>query len=373
MIDMLALFAVIYSCFYLIVSILIAIGEYRFRRQKLPDTLPTVSVVVCARNEEKSIRRCLESLTKLDYPEDKLEIIVVDDESEDSTRSIIREYAARNAFITALSTENEPRNLPAKQRPLNQGIRESSGEIILITDADCAVKPGWVKGHVAAYCDKKVGIAGGITVIPGTYGSIFARLQASELVTKLAVVMGSAGLGFPVTFMGNNISFRRDAYDATGGFSKIKPHIVEDMALMNAVIKQTNYHLGWAGSTEGVVETQPEESLSSLVNQRLRWITELGDFARIGKIFMGIEICMACVCILSLVLSWWISIIPAVTFLSWLLGYGIILLMTPGSKFSNVALIPGMLVFQAVYGSILLKKSITGNMEVVWKGRVFNG
>lgn len=111
MIDSLVLLAELYLCFYLIMAIMIAAGEYRFRKQKPPADLPGVSVIVCARNEEHSIRLCMESLVRLDYPHDKMEILLVDDESEDSTRSILDEYAARYAFFKVLSTGGEPCDL----------------------------------------------------------------------------------------------------------------------------------------------------------------------------------------------------------------------------------------------------------------------
>ena len=63
----------------------------------------------------------------LDYPRDRIEVILVDDESTDRTKSIMHEYAARDSMFRALSTAGEPRILPGKTRPLNMGIRESRG------------------------------------------------------------------------------------------------------------------------------------------------------------------------------------------------------------------------------------------------------
>ena len=201
-IDIITAIVTVYSCLYILVTVVIAAGILRFRRQKPPGVLPCVSIIVCARNEEQSIRQCIESLIKLDYPPDSIEIILVDDESGDATRSIMEDYGRRFSHIRVLSTEHESRDLPGKQRPLNLGIRESHGEIILVTDADCAVQPGWVRGHIAGYRNPKIGITGGITAVSDEYRSLFARIQGAELVSKLGVAMGSAGLGLPQTVMG---------------------------------------------------------------------------------------------------------------------------------------------------------------------------
>ncbi|MCE5250635.1 glycosyltransferase [bacterium] len=368
--DMPVVCIVGYSVFYLVVSLVLAAGIMRLRRRKPPGDEPTVSVVVCARNEERVIRRCIDSLVELDYPRDKTEVILVDDESDDSTPAILEEYASRYPFLTVLSTESEPRDLPAKQRPLNLGINHAHGEIVLLTDADCAVKPGWVRAHVAAY-HGSVGISGGITVVSGKHGGLFARIQGCELVTKLAAAMGAAGLGLPVTIMGNNISFRRQAYDASGGFSRIEPNIVEDMALVNAVVGQTGYRLGWAVGGDGVAVTMPEDSFRKFIHQRLRWITGMGNFSMTGKVLMGIEIMMSLVFIASLVFARCNPAIPLIPMLSWFSGYVILLCAVPGSAPSDFVLIPGMLLFQSLYGCVLLWRIVAGNRAVEWKGRIY--
>ena len=143
--DYLAIIVIAYAFVYLVVSIVIAFGIKRTQPYKIDSEFPNVSIIVCARNEENNIRRCLDSLRRLDYPREKCEIILVDDESQDNTLKIMNEYAERDGTFRVLSSENEPHDLIAKQRPLNLGIRESKGEIILITDADIAVKPGWIK------------------------------------------------------------------------------------------------------------------------------------------------------------------------------------------------------------------------------------
>ena len=371
MTDLLEMIAILYSCFYVTVSLLIAIGEYRFRRQKLPDELPSVSVVVCARNEEKSIRRCLESLIRLDYPEDKLEIIVLDDESEDSTRSILEEYANQYEFITALSTENEPKNLPAKQRPLNQGIRESSGEIILITDADCAVKPGWVKGHVAAYIDEKVGIAGGITSISINSNSFPSKLQNFDQISKLTIANGCAGLGFPLTIMGNNMSFKRDAYIACGGFDTIGPSIVEDVDLMYAIVNYTDFKLAWIFDFNGIVVSTSHNNIRTFIEQRLRMFNIIKKAPIVSKILICIEILMSYLCIFALINIVNYHYVFIMICISWAAAYYIILLPLKCIIKFNLFIFFPYLIFQFFYGNLIILYRIFGIKTIEWKGREY--
>jgi succinoglycan biosynthesis protein ExoA len=106
---------------------------------------PTVSVVVPARNEEKWIRACLTSILANDYPATRLEILVVDGNSEDRTREIVRGYAQQYPFIRLL--ENPRRIIPAA---LNIGIREARGEIIVRMDAHTTYATDYIRKAVQA-------------------------------------------------------------------------------------------------------------------------------------------------------------------------------------------------------------------------------
>ena len=359
-----------YAVLYLIFSIIIAIGEKRIKPREIPGDLPLVSVIVCARNEEKNIGRCCESLHHLDYPKDKLEILLVDDESNDKTMSIMRVYAEKDSVFRILSTKGEPRDLPAKQRPLALGIRSSKGEILLITDADIAVKPGWIKAHLSAY-DSHIGIVGGATRIDRSSGKLFDSLQCCDLITKHAVAMGCAGLGFPLSIMGNNISFRRDAYDMVGGFRNMGVSVVEDMALMNEIVHRTHYTLGWVAKKEGIVTSVPENDFTTFVNQRLRWIYELSNLSVIGKVMIAIETLMMCAWYLSLCIIPW-SVIPIVliSFL-WIVGYYITLSLSPHKEKGDSWFIPGMIIFQMIYSIVIVWRKLSGQRSIEWKGRVF--
>ena len=95
---------------------------------------PAVSIVVPAKNEERYISQCLQSLRNLNYPQKKYEIFVVDNGSEDNTKKISEEYG-----VNLLSKQN---GTIASVR--NFGAAKSHGEIIAFLDADCVVHPNWI-------------------------------------------------------------------------------------------------------------------------------------------------------------------------------------------------------------------------------------
>lgn len=363
-------FIIAYAGIYIVCALIVAAGVRRVRTHPLPDELPTVSVVICARNEEEKLPRCLDAMLLVDYPRDRLEVILVDDESDDRTSEIMGDYARLDTAIRVLSTVDEPRLLPAKQRPLNMGIRESTGEFILITDADISVRPGWVRSHLAAY-GRNIGIVGATTRIDTSSGRLYDRLQCCELLTKHAVAMGCVGLGRPLSIMGNNISFRRVAYDQIGGLMGMNHSVVEDMAMMNAVVDETEYTLNWVASREGVVLSTPETDLATFINQRFRWIFEVTDLSGIGKLMMLMEGLMLTSFIGGIVLAYnnWLPLAAAT--IAWCAGYSIMLWPSPGRERGDLWYVPATLGFQLLEIVLLAWRKLFGSRTMVWKGREY--
>ncbi|MFC1650978.1 glycosyltransferase [Candidatus Latescibacterota bacterium] len=365
------LIIILYAGLYFLVSVVVLAGVKRVKSYGLPAELPDVSVIVCARDEEEDIGRCLDSLLDIDYPREKLEIILVDDESGDRTGDILREYASGSDLFRVLSTENELHDLPGKQRPLNLGIRKAQGSIILVTDADIEVQPGWIKGHLAAYTEN-TGIVGGITRVSTGQGGILAKLQNADQVSKLTIAMGCAGLGIPLTIMGNNCSFRRDAYFACGGFWQISASIVEDVELMYYMTRNTQYSLNWTSADESMACSIPEESLSSFIEQRYRMMSIMKKAPLFGKMLIFMEMIMVLVFVSSIAASmnnFWPLIITGT---AWLAANSIILMSSPGKKAGDILYVPGMLIFQVIYGIGLAWRSIFGRKKIAWKHRSYD-
>jgi 1,2-diacylglycerol 3-beta-glucosyltransferase len=370
--DIVGLTVMLYAFCYLMFALVIAIGEKRHRPRELPDELPHVSVVLCVRNEEANLPRCLDSLMSVDYPRDRIEVMIVDDESGDGSRRIIEDYAARDAMFRVLSTEFEPTVLCGKQRPLAMGIREATGEIIMVTDADVAVEPGWVNGHIRAYGDD-TGIVGGATRADISSGRIFHKLQNCELITLHAVAMGCAGLGLPLSVMGNNLSFRTQAYRAVGGYEALDATVVEDMALMNAIVTGTPFKHSWATDPGAVVTTLPESDFAAFITQRLRWMSGFGELSLMGKAMMGGEALMVLSFIAALVVAPWNPRAVIGVAAAWCEGYGLMIVCSQGYRRSDVFWIPVTLLFQVVYGAVLVVRRLFGAKRIVWKGRVYDG
>ena len=137
--------------------------------------LPTVSVVIPARNEERNLEQALESVLALDYPD--LEIIVVNDRSTDGTGEILEKMAEKDPRLTVVTMASLPAGWIGKPYALHVGAQEARGEFILFTDADIVFDPFALRkamAHVQAHRFDHV------TLIPeGTMPGFFLRTLAA--------------------------------------------------------------------------------------------------------------------------------------------------------------------------------------------------
>ncbi len=248
-------------------------GAWRERRKHTAPstgTLPFVSIVVPARNEEHRIQRCLESLVEIDYPSDRFEIIIVNDRSHDRTEDVVRAYQKRLPMLRILCVEAaRTGNLQGKAGALDIGIVSARGDIVLLTDADCAVHPHWVRAHSMQYQDPDVAMVCAYTLIDGT--DAFSRYQAVEWNTTHT--MASAGVYYRqyLGCFGNNMSVRRSVYLAIGGYGAIPFSVTEDLALLQA-IGGCGYTVRYLCSAESSVVTEPCQTFGEYIRQHQRWV-----------------------------------------------------------------------------------------------------
>lgn len=255
---------------YFLELLIFFIGIMRNMRTpgELSGELPFVSVIVSAKNEEKNIGQCMESLVQLDYPEDRLEILMVNDGSTDKTGQIILEYSKKYPVIKYLETEINNTLLKGKTRALAQAIKKSKGEFIFTTDADCEVKPMWIK-EMLGYYDDSTGVVSSYSIMRPK--NISRAVQSLDWMYLLTIACGSDGIGDPLSCVGNNMSFRKKAYEDVGGYEKIKYSVTEDFMLLKTIRNSTKWKTKFPLNRNTVNYTLPCVSFMELYRQKKRW------------------------------------------------------------------------------------------------------
>jgi cellulose synthase/poly-beta-1,6-N-acetylglucosamine synthase-like glycosyltransferase len=297
LLDVLICFTILYTLQILLYAVAAWRSRYAFDRSYFP----TVSIIIAARNEENNIGRCLESMVRLTYPQHLLEIVVVDDHSKDDTRTIVNRYAQVCPRISIVTTRAEEGPLRGKTNAVTHGIESSTGEIIIFTDADCSVPERWVEETVKYYVDNNVGVVAGFTSLNSR--NWFGAMQAIDWFSLFSVAAAMIRLRYPVTAVGNNLSVRRAAYDAVGGYRKIPFSVTEDYALFHAITTDTDYSARMPMDPDAVVHSQPCETGRELYRQKKRWFTGGRDMAPADFLIFSLSYVASLLILLGILLT----------------------------------------------------------------------
>jgi 1,2-diacylglycerol 3-beta-glucosyltransferase len=231
---------------------------------------PKITIWIAARNEEANILSCLNSIEKVDYPKDYLQVLIGNDNSTDNTSTIIEEFVKDKPQFQLIDIQKVINNQKGKANVLANLYEYSTGIYFLICDADVTVNPNWVKGMIANFeNDSTIGHQVGITSIKGN--EIWHYFQSIDWLHALTLLKIAADLKIPLTGLGNNSAITRKAYEATGGYAKIPFSITEDFALFHEVVKK-GYGFKNTINQEVFNQTLPIITLKEFLHQRKRWM-----------------------------------------------------------------------------------------------------
>ena len=265
---------------------------------------PFVSVIIAARNEERNIKPCLDSLTAQTYPKRSFEIVVVDDQSLDKTAAICLEYAAEHPNIRVVSSAAET-TLRGKTNALAGGIKLAKGEIVMITDADCIVPRTWIEATVKRYTPK-VGIVGGMTLQRAW--TAFEGMQSLDWAYLLGIAAAGVAWKNPLSTIGNNLSFRRKAYDDVGGYEKIPFSVTEDYSLFQAIVRTGKWDYLYPIDPALLVISKPCGTFGDLIRQKHRWGKGGLDMKVSGFVIMGLGFLMHAMILAGPIFYWSVSV-----------------------------------------------------------------
>lgn len=205
-----------------------------------PAAAPLVTVVVPARNEARHIAACVRSILSSTYP--ALELIVVDDHSEDGTGDLARAAMAGDARGRVIVPPPLPDDWFGKQWACAIGVRQSSGEILLFADADTRHAPDLVTRAVNALRSRKADLLS--VVGRQEMVTLWERLLQPQFLGILAVRYGNTEWversPFAYDKMANGQCFLmpRESYDFVGGHEAVKHNVAEDLMLAQHVFRR---------------------------------------------------------------------------------------------------------------------------------------
>ena len=362
---MIAFLFLLLSCLYFIILIAVYAGLGRLKRPS-ENRFHSISIIVAARNEEKRILDCLESLEKLDYPREKYEIIFVDDSSEDNTADIINTFCQKNSNWRLIQLEKKSEWLKGKKNALLNGIAQASGEVIFTTDADCRVPPGWLRKMVN-YFRSEVSMVLGYSPLIRSGKFYFKLLQFDNLFSSIASAAPTK-LGYPFTSVGRNLAYRKDSYENMGGFQALKKfRSGDDVHLTGHFRYQKNGIIDFCADPDTFVQTQIPSSFREVVQQQIRKNSKTFQLSWLSIIFMlTIFFYYLLLIMIPMLLPSTLYLWGVLLFIKFALEY--VTLLKAANIFKQRDLIPYIPLMQVLYPAYIIFFSIVGTFQFYqWK------
>lgn len=228
-----------------------------------------ITVIVPARNEEKNIDLLLRSLEQQSYSKTLIEIIVVDDHSEDKTAEIVKKFP--DTKLISLSDTNLN---SYKKRAIESGIAAAAGELIITTDADCSAPAKWIE-TIAAFQKEKNAVFIAAPVVYNNNSSLLEIFQALDFLVLQGITGVSVYKNFLSMCNGANLAYERKIFYEVNGFSGIdKIASGDDLLLMHKIWKKYPQQVHYLKSKDAIINTQPMKTWKDFFNQRIRWASK---------------------------------------------------------------------------------------------------
>jgi cellulose synthase/poly-beta-1,6-N-acetylglucosamine synthase-like glycosyltransferase len=235
-----------------------------------------VSVIIAARNEENNIGNILKDLLAQTYPPELFRIVVVNDFSEDRTASVVEQLHNQRISLLHLKNYLPDKSIITsfKKKALEYGIEESSGELIITTDADCRLNQEWLKTIVGFYESKHCHMIVAPVAFTDRTG-LLQGFQSLELIGLIGITGATLQWNIPTICNGANLAFKKESFYQVGGYHSIDhASSGDDVLLMHKIAKLRSKDILFLKNKDAICYTIPQDGLISFLNQRIRWASK---------------------------------------------------------------------------------------------------
>ena len=330
-----------------------------------------VSVLIAARNEEENIENILLSLYNQTFPKELFEVIIIDDHSEDNTKTIIDNFINNNKDFNMQVFISEGKG---KKAAISQALHKAKNHLIIVTDADCILNTLWIENIVAFYQKTKSKmILAPVLLTPSN--TLFEKMQVLEHLSLMGSTAGSAAIGFPVMCNGANMAYEREAaleveklrhdFNIPSG---------DDMFLLEQFVKNYGYkNVKFLLSKSAIVKTKTCKTIKDFFKQRRRWVSKTKSYTNWKIITTALIVFFFNISIISLLISaffipalW--SLYVLLTLLKFFIDFPLLKNITNFMNQSN--LMKWALPLEFIYPFYVTFTAISGLLiNVSWKGQ----
>jgi glycosyltransferase involved in cell wall biosynthesis len=275
------LFAIL--AIYIISISLLIYGFFKVKEYQKKDLKPETSftIIVPFRNEEENLPILLESFSKLNYPTDLFEVILVDDASNEKFQ--VSNFPFLISQLDNIRVSNSP-----KKDAITTAMQHVKTNWVITTDADCIVPENWLSTFDNYIQQNKVSmLAGAVTY--QCENSFLDHFQQLDLTSLQGATIGSFGLNKGFMCNGANFAYTKAFFEILNGFEgNDKIASGDDVFLLQKAIQKFPEKVYYLKAEEAIVTTKPTENWKSLFYQRVRWAAKTSSYnSTFGK-FLGL-------------------------------------------------------------------------------------
>ena len=226
-----------------------------------------ISIIIACRNEENNIEDIISDVFSQNFDNDRFELIIVDDHSEDNTIKILNSQKKKYDNLRVFLLDE---SLSGKINAINKGVLESKGEIIFCTDADCKLGPNWIRTIKKYFSNSHTMLV--LAPIKNIDDDrLLFKFQSLEVTSLVAASASSISCFDPIFCNGANLAFRKSVYkkitqEETDSF------ITDDVSLLFYIHKKYHRAITFVKERDAIIKTKQPSSIRSYIEQRLRWI-----------------------------------------------------------------------------------------------------
>ena len=293
---------------------------------KLLDTLPEVSVIICARNEEENLKKHLPSVLKQNYP--NYEVIVINDRSIDNTETVLELLKKEYPHLKTSFVPHDAKYIDSKKIAVILGVKAAKNDILVFTDADCEiVSDKWLENMVRSFSQGTQIVLG-----YGAYNKNKSFANFAQVFDTLFIgiqYLNYAIAGYPYMGVGRNMAYRKSFFESSKGFSKhLDIQSGDDDLFVNDFARRKNTAV--CVSPESITTSEEKKTFSAFLAQKERHLSTSSRYKFSSKFILGTELGSRFLFYLGVLLTcvlqmpYWYFIAPGAFLLRYIVQYIII-------------------------------------------------
>ena len=284
--------SIIILVFYSVLILMFVKGfdQIELFKPELKNPVINFSILIPFRNEAKNLSSLLESIALLQYPNNKFEILMINDDSTDESKTVINDFKRLHNNIELRLFENKRKSNSPKKDAIEIGITNAQFDWIITTDADCIIPKNWLfsfDGFIQKEVPKMV-------VAPISYkikNRFLDKFQNLDILSLQGSTIGGFGIKKPFLCNGANLCYNKDAFIKVNGFEG-NNNITsgDDIFLLEKMVQNYPDKVKYLKSQKAIIITKPEKNLRNLIHQRIRWASKTSNYSNIFGKLIGITV-----------------------------------------------------------------------------------